>query len=56
MLTYPASLLSQHDNKQIEFLPIKQALPSVDYYLYCRDLERHPGLRALLRLLKEELD
>ncbi|MCO7187446.1 MULTISPECIES: LysR substrate-binding domain-containing protein [unclassified Pseudoalteromonas] len=48
--------LSQNDNNQIEFLPIKQALPSVDYYLYCRDLERHPGLRALLRMLKEELE
>ncbi|KAF7781115.1 hypothetical protein PRUB_b0234 [Pseudoalteromonas rubra] len=51
----PASL-SEPDNKHIDFIPIKQALPSVDYYLYCRDLERHPGLRALLRLLKEELN
>ena len=37
----------------VKSAPIKQSLPSVDYYLYCKYIENHEPLKALLKLLKQ---
>ena len=48
----PKSIAKRFDNR-VNYFEIEQALPSVDYYLYCKSPQSHPLLRALLKSLKE---